>query len=352
MSYTRREFGKLTLAALPAAAVLGKSESIFGAFADAKPNSLIAGVQVGVIVPYSFGPEAGDAATMLKQLLQIGISAVEMQNSTAETFAGAPEQGRPGGGRGPAPAAPPGAAGAPGGGRRGRAELTPEQQAKQRARAEELKKWRLSAPMDRYKELRKMYNDAGVRIYAFKLALTPQMTDEEYDYTFNVAEALGANHLTMELPTDSALTKRIGEFAAKRKMMVGYHAHTQATPTAWDEAMSQSKYNGINLDAGHYVAGTSQSPVPLIQKHHDRITSMHLKDRKKNDGPNMPWGQGDTPLVEILQLMKKEKYKFPATIELEYPVPEGSTRLAEITKCLEFCRHALTSASTTTPAQK
>ena len=150
-----------------------------------------------------------------------------------------------------------------------------------------------------------------------------------------------------ELPKDAAGSKRVGDYAAKRKFPVGYHAHTQASLTAWDEALAQSKYNAINLDAGHYVAGTSQSPIPLIEKHHARIVSMHLKDRKKADGPNLPWGQGDTPLVEILQLMKSKKLKFPATIELEYPVPEGSTRVAEIGKCLEFCRHALAGATTT-----
>lgn len=212
-----------------------------------------------------------------------------------------------------------------------------------RERAEAIRKFRLSASMDKYKALRTMYNDAGVEIFAFKLGLTQAMSDEEYDYTFNVVEALGANHLTMELPADAALTKRIGEFAAKRKIMVGYHAHGQATPTLWDEAMAQSKYNGINLDIGHYVAGTSESPIPLIVKHHDRITSMHVKDRKKENGPNVPWGQGDTPIAEVLQLMRKEKYRFPAVIELEYPVPEGSTRVAEIGKCLEYCRRVLAS---------
>ena len=115
--------------------------------------------------------------------------------------------------------------------------------------------------MDKFKSLRKTYNDAGVSIYAFKLALTEGMSDEEYDYTFNVAEALGASHLTMELPTDSALTKRIGEFAAKRQMLVGYHTHMQGSLTAFDEALAQSKYNAINVDIGHYVAGTSESPI-------------------------------------------------------------------------------------------
>lgn len=352
MSYTRREFGKLTLAGLPAAAVFGRAEAVVGALAT-KPNSLIAGVQIGLIVPYSFGPDAGDAETLLKYVTQIGISAVEMQNPPAEAFAGAPAPAGRGGARaGGPPAANRPPAGAPGGAPGGRADLTPEQQAEQRARAEALKRWRLSVSMDKYKALRKMYNDAGVKIYAFKLGLAPAMSDEEYDYTFNVADALGANHLTMELPSDGSLTRRIGEFAATRKMMVGYHAHTQATPTAWDEAMRQSKYNGINLDAGHYMAGTSVSPIPLIQKHADRITSMHLKDRKKNEGPNMPWGQGDTPLTEILQLMKKAQYKFPATIELEYPVPDGSTRVAEIGKCFEFCKRALGAASTTTASRQ
>ena len=112
--------------------------------------------------------------------------------------------------------------------------------------------------------------------------------------------------------------------------------------TAWDEAIEQSPSNGLQLDIVHYVAGTGQSPVPIIEKHHARFASIHLKDRKKANGPNMPWGQGDTPIKEVLQLMKKAKYTWPATIELEYPVPEGSTRVAEIGKCLQYCKDALT----------
>ena len=100
-------------------------------------------------------------------------------------------------------------------------------------------------------------------------------------------------------------------------MLVGYHTHTQGSLTVFDEALAQSKYNAINVDIGHYVAGTSESPIPLILKHHSRFASIHLKDRKKADGPNMPWGQGDTPIKEVLQLMKKEKYNWPATIELD-----------------------------------
>jgi sugar phosphate isomerase/epimerase len=295
-------------------------------------------------------PDGNDAKALLDHMVELGLSGIELMNGPAEAWAGAPASA--GRGRGPAvpppgPSAPggpsPGAAG-PGGGRgRGRAPLTPEQQEAQQKAAAALKDWRLSVSMDKYKALRKMYNDAGVKIYAFKLGLTLAMSDDEYAYTFNVAEALGANHLTMELPADSALTKRVGEYAAKRKIYVGYHAHTQATPTIWDEALSQSKYNAINLDLGHYAAGTSESPIPFLKKNHDRIVSMHMKDRKyeTHGGDNLPWGQGDTPIKEALQLMKAEKYKFPATIELEYHTPEGSTVMAEMAKCVQYCKDAL-----------
>src|SRR5579863_7483570 len=315
MLYTRRDFGKLALTAVPLATLA------------AKPDSKYSGVQVGTI-SYSFRemPEPNNCEALLKHMTDLGLNGIELMNAPAETFAGSPVVQR-------MPAGPPPAPGAP---RTGPTPFTPEQQAA-------LKKWRLSVSMDKYKALRKMYNDAGVNIYAFKLGLTLAMSEDEYAYTFNVAEALGANHLTMELPTDGALTKRVGEYAAKRRIYVGYHAHTQATPTLWDEALAQSKYNAINLDLGHYTAGTSESPIPFLQKNHARIVSMHMKDRKyeKNGGANLPWGTGDTPIREALQLMKKEKYKFPATIELEYPTPAGSTVMAEMAKCVQYCKDSL-----------
>jgi sugar phosphate isomerase/epimerase len=181
-------------------------------------------------------------------------------------------------------------------------------------------------------------------MYGFKLGLTMDMPDAEYDYAFNTVAALGANQLTMEMPEDNpALTEKIGHFAEKHKIMVGYHAHTQATPTTWDEAMRQSKWNGINLDIGHYTAAGNKDAIDFIRKNHERITSMHLKDRKypENGGSNMVWGQGDTPIKQALQLVKKEGYKFPCTIELEYTPLEGSDSAKEVARCLEYCKAAL-----------
>jgi sugar phosphate isomerase/epimerase len=114
--------------------------------------------------------------------------------------------------------------------------------------------------------------------------------------------------------------------------------------TAFDPAFAASKWNLSNVDLGHYVAGTGESPIPFLRKFHDRIASVHLKDRQTpaHGAGNLPWGTGDTPLKEILQLMKNEKYTFPAAIEMEYQVPEGSDPVKEVRKCLEFCRSALT----------
>ncbi len=304
----------------------------------------------------NLGTGETDPRALAAAAAAIGLSAVELGAGAMETFAGAPAApGRGGGARGrgttaaapsapattPAPA-PGGATGPQAGGRRGRGEpLTPEQEAAQKAYATTIAQWRATASMDKFHEFATIYRDAGIRIHAFRITLTDAMTDAEYDYAFNAAKAVGASSLTMELPTSGALTKRIGDFAARHKLMTGYHTHLQATPVIFDEALSQSPFNGIQLDIGHYVAATSQSPIPLIQRHHARITSMHLKDRKVNAGPNLPWGEGDTPIAEVLQLMKKERYAWPAFIELEYPVPEGSKRVAEIARCLDYCRKAL-----------
>jgi sugar phosphate isomerase/epimerase len=358
MAISRRQFAKAAVGSIPIASALMASSSRL--LAADKPNSKFNGILVGVIAPYSFHNMPSDANSILNDLLQAGISGVEMQNTTAELYAGAPlPAGRGGAGRGPAPGGAPGGAapgaapaaagaGAPTGGgggaaRGGRAPLTPEQIAAQKAAAEALASWRTSASMEKYQELRKMYDDAGVWIYGFKLQLTDTMSDAEYDYAFNVAKALGANQLTMEIPADSAVTKRIGDFATKHKLMVGYHEHTQATPTLWDEAMAQSPYNGINIDFGHYVQSGNRDSIAFLQKNHARITSVHLKDMSlpENGAQNHPWGQGDTPIKEILALMKKEKYPFPATIELEYAVPDGSDSEKEVIKCLQYSKDAL-----------
>jgi sugar phosphate isomerase/epimerase len=165
------------------------------------------------------------------------------------------------------------------------------------------------------------------------------MDEDEIAFCFQVAKTLGAKGITLER-SDNAVQK-LAPFADQHKRLIGYHNHTKVNFNSWDEAVSLSKYQALNLDVGHYIAGTNDSPIPLIKKYHDRILNLHFKDRQKNEGPNMPWGEGDTPLVEILRLMKAEKYPFMATVELEYPIPDDSDAVKEVKKCVEYCREAL-----------
>jgi sugar phosphate isomerase/epimerase len=290
---------------------LGRS----GGRGASKPNSNFNGVQIGAIT-YSFRSMPSTAEDILKYTVRCGLSSIELMGDAAEQFAGMPR----GAGRGR---------------RRG---MTDEQRQAQ----EDQLKWRLSVSMNKYKALRKLYNDAGVNIHIVKFGSigNANMTDGEIDYYFKVAKALGAKGITREISEEAA--RRLGPIADKHKIMIGFHNHTQMTSATYEgPILSYGKYLGINFDIGHFVAGTSESPIPLLRKYHDRILSLHIKDRKVNNGPNMPFGEGDTPVALILHLMKREGWKFPADIELEYKVPEGSDAVAEVTKCVQFCRESL-----------
>ena len=216
--------------------------------------------------------------------------------------------------------------------------MTPEQLAERQKRAEETKAWRLSVPMAKYKAFRKMYEDAGVKIYAFKLPPTLEMSDEEYAYIWNVAETLGANHITMELPTDDALLKRVADYAAKRKLRIAFHTHGQGGASGFDKVLAASPYTALNFDVGHYYGVNGESPVPLVEKYHDRIASLHLKDRKgptpgqpaaeggRGGGPNMPWGQGETPLEASPAAHEAEQVQVPGQHRVRVPDAGGLRR--------------------------
>ena len=275
MLYTRRELVKLAAVAIPA--VRGLVD---------RPNSKVAGVQIGLNVPYDFGGRTMDGDEILRRCLQLGVSAVELRSQPVEEFAG----GRP-------------------------------------------------ASMDKAAAFRKTYEDAGVRIEIVKFDDVYKQTDPTIDYFFELTRALGAHAMSCEISLDD--TKRLGRFADKHQIMVGYHGHTETTPQMWETAFSYARYNGANVDLGHFIAGNNASPIPFISEHHDRVTHVHVKDRKLQNGPNVPFGEGDTPIVETLRLIRDKKWNIQATIEFEYPVPSGSDRMTEIAKCVQYCRNAL-----------
>ena len=157
-----------------------------------------------------------------------------------------------------------------------------------------------------------------------------------------VAATLGNTHVTLELIEDPAQLKRLGAMGEKRKISVAYHTHLQGSMTAFDQAFAASKGNVANVDLGHFVAAGGD-PISFLNKFHDRIASFHLKDpaTPAHGAKNLAWGTGDTPITQILQTVKKNGWKMPIAIEMEYDVPAGSDAVKEVVKCLDYCMRAL-----------
>jgi sugar phosphate isomerase/epimerase len=332
--YTRRDFAKLALLSLPAAGLISTSRSLQAADAPAapvatgKPNSVVNGVHIGLNVPYSFGSEATTADEVLAACVKLGVSALELRAQPIEGFLGVPENLLA-----PRRVAARGSAAA--------AAATPVDANAAKDRAEGLRKWRTSVSMDGAKAFRKKYEEAGLLVQIVKVDGIFGMTDDVLDYYFTLAKTVGARAISCEISHEIAELKRLGSFADKHQMLVGYHGHTSTAPEHWEHGFAVAKYNGANVDLGHFIAGNDLPVVPFIEKYHDRITHVHVKDKKIKNGSNFPFGQGDTPIVEVLRLIRDNKWPIQATIEFEYPVPKESTRMAEIGKAVQYCRDAL-----------
>jgi sugar phosphate isomerase/epimerase len=297
---TRREFGQLTLAAF------------------AFPQ-MVGGVRLGVQT-YSFRDlprtPGGDAiANVIKAMTDCGLTECELFAPQVEPQFNSGARGR----RGDPP--------------------SPEAI---KARAD-MRKWRLETPLDHFKQVGDKFRKAGITIYAYNYSPNMSYSDAEIDRGFEMTKALGAEIITASTQLDTA--RRIAPFAEKHQMVVAMHGHSNvndpnefATPDSFAAAMKMSKYFKVNLDIGHFVSADFD-PVSYIRQHHADITNLHLKDRKKHQGDNAPWGEGDTPIKEVLQLLKREKWPIRAYIEYEYKGQASSVE--EVKKCLAYAKQAL-----------
>lgn len=305
---TRRDFSKAAVSGLSLAALWG-----------AKLNSTVAGVKLGAI-SYCFrglprSPDTDYIDTIVKACVECGVGNVELTSPMVE-----PPNTLPGGGRVPPD--------------------TPEN----RKMREELRKWRLSAPMSRFKEIRKKFDDAGINLFAYVMTFAEDFPDEEIDAVFQQSRALGVNIIGTN-QTTVGMGPKLVPYAEKYKMDLSYHNHAMsenpnevASPESFEKLFAMSKRFKANLDAGHFVAGNND-PIAFIEQHHDRITHIHMKDRKRNNGPNMPWGEGETPVKQILLLLKEKHYPIYAIVEYEY---KGTgTPIEETKKCMDFMKQVL-----------
>lgn len=305
---TRRDFGKIAISGLSIASLLG-----------AKLSSTVGGVKLGAI-SYCFRamprtPDTDYIDTIVKACVECGVANVELTSPMVE-----PPNTLPGGGRVPPD--------------------TPEN----RKMREELRKWRLSAPLSRFKEIRKKFDDAGINLFAYVMTFAEDFPDEEIDAVFQQSKALGVGIIGTN-QTTVGMGPKLVPFAEKYKIDLAYHNHAMsdnpnevASVQSFEKLFGMSKRFKANLDIGHFVAGNND-PVAFIEQHHDRITHLHMKDRKRNNGPNMPWGEGETPLKPVLLLLKEKRYPIYAIIEYEY---KGTgTPIDETKKCMEFMKQVL-----------
>jgi sugar phosphate isomerase/epimerase len=207
---------------------------------------------------------------------------------------------------------------------------------------EEARKFRLETPLARFHEIGDKFKAAGIDLYAYNYSFRDDYTDAEIERGFETAKALGAKVITAS--SNQNTTPRIDAAAKKHKMRVGLHNHSRVDPNEWataedfEKAMAKSsEYICVNLDIGHFTAA-NQDAVAFLQKHHDRIVTLHIKDRKRDEGATVPFGQGDAPIKEVLALLSRNKWAIPANIEYEY---KGDDTVAEVRRCVDYCKQAL-----------
>ncbi len=316
MRYTRREVGRLTLGALAAAGLTGL-EARRGAPAQGS-RSRINGVRIGAIT-YSFR-SMSNVDDIIRAMADIGLGEVELMSNHAEAAAGAPSGRAAGAGRG--------------------AGNTPEAQAAREA----LREWRRSISRDTFRPVRQKFEAAGIGVSLLCYNMSANISDEDIEYGFLMAESLGVRAISTS--TLVSVARRVAPFADRHRILVGFHNHSNltdpnevATPESFDAVMSFSKYHGVNLDIGHFTASNFDA-VAYLDNHHARITNLHLKDRGRDQGANVSWGAGATPIREVLRLLRQKKYDILANIEFEY---RGDDVVGEVRKCFEYCKAALQS---------
>ncbi len=325
---TRRKFlnAAATVAAISAIPFNYGFRSLSTGAAAAKPNSKFGGVQIGVI-SYSWRSMPSAPKDIISYCLLAGISDLELMGNIVEDYLGLP----------PAPARPP----------RGVTQTKEQKEEFDKAASlatEAQRQWRLSVPMQKYKDLRKLFNNAGINIHIVKFS-PANWTDGEIDYAFNAAKVMGAKGVTNEIGEEAC--KRLGPFAEKHQMYAIFHQHMQPAEPGWnfDRFLAYSPKNMLNFDAGHYFGSTGLHPNDLIKRLHDRIFSIHMKDKTgpKSTPPNtnQVWGKGEMPIADVLLLLKKEKWPIYVDIELEYEVPADSDAAREVSKCAEYAKKIL-----------
>ncbi len=321
---SRADFLKIGAAAAGALAVTPFISSCDALRGRSDNRSNFKGVQMGAITHSFRDMPSSTAGDTLLYTLGAGIGSVELMGGVAESYAARPQMP-------PMPHA-----------KHARGPIPAQPLAQGEMRVKSPEQGSDYAP---YTRLGELYRRAGVDIHIIKYPLSAAMTDEQIGHVFEACRAIGAMGVTTELSEETA--QRVAPFAEKYGLYLIFHNHFQAAKRDWRGYDTYLKYSDrimINFDAGHYFGCTGNSPCDIVREYHDRIVSIHVKDKTspRHGNRNMPWGEGETPLPQLFDLVAsnagRKGWPVHCDIELEYPVPEGSTPVDEVARCMEYAR--------------
>ena len=306
MTSTRRHFGKVLLAGVSAFAV----QSARAAFAQTHPpnRSLINGVQFG-LQPFCYHDLAmtrENRGELIRRLVRNGMGMVELHATWVE-----PRFNDPG--------------------------------VSAAAARDSLRAWRLSPPAGYYRGIRKELDDAGIAVFTYYVNFDDSYTDAEIDATFEGAKILGARGCVGSFGL--AVSRRLVSFPGRHGMFLGLHNHDNLSdPDAY--ASEASMVTGLSLspdfkmmlDVRHFTAADGDC-VGFLERHHDRIAGMHVGDRRKHNGRSAPFGEGDAPIIELLRMVRDNRWPIVALLEFEH----GTLRpeVEEVDLMFEYCKRAV-----------
>lgn len=205
------------------------------------------------------------------------------------------------------------------------AQITPDYMKTRQA----LRDWRIALPLDRFKEVRRKFDAAKLNLFSYVYTIDDHMTDAEIEAAFRQLQALGVPMFTTN-QTRVGMGPRIAPLSEKYNIKAAWHPHAEiqdpnevATPASMEKLLAMSKSFVINLDIGHFAAGNNDV-LAFLKKHHERIAHLHVKDRKRDKGPNVQLGTGDTPIKESATLIRDERWPIMLILEREYRDAPGS----------------------------
>jgi sugar phosphate isomerase/epimerase len=309
---TRREFGRLAFggasAAVAASALDATSSPVRAQTSSTANRSLIGGVQFG-LQPFCYHdlPMTPDnRGTLIKRLVQNGFGMVELHATFVE-----PRFGTNG---------------------------ASAQDARDR-----LRQWRLGNTADHFRQVKKEFDDAGIAVFSYYVNFTDAFTDPEIDAVFEGARMLGAKGCVGS--QGLKVSERVSAFPGRHGMFLGIHNHDNlsdpdafSTEATFEKGLAFSPDVKATLDTRHFTAANGDC-LAFLDHHHDRVSSVHLGDRKKNNGRSTPFGEGDAPIIEVLRMIRDNQWPIVALLEFEH----GTLRPAvdEVQAMFDYCKRAV-----------